>query len=220
MAECEKRLNLPGVVPAVANEYALAVFEVHYVGTFATCAGICAEGVSAVIGKCHRECEGQLARGVGLAEKNIGYGVAGFRAEEPGLDNGRYFLYPRHCHGVSAHIYHDCAWIGGGEGLYHGVLSVRQAEGGTVGVLAVLSGALVQTAHKHHVVGIARLFHGFRYKLCRSAAVGEILAGCHTVVFAAHVAHIAAGVIYRRHSCGRVAYAVERRNLALYLQRR
>ena len=43
-------VNLLGVVPAVAHEYALAVFEVHYVGTFATCAGICAEGVRAVIG--------------------------------------------------------------------------------------------------------------------------------------------------------------------------
>ena len=106
-----------------------------------------------VVGKSDREREREFARGVDLAEDDVGDRVAGLRAEEPGLNDRRNVAHPGHRHGIAADIDHDKIACGAGERAYHVVLSVGKSETGAVCVLAVLAGTLVEAAHENDIVG-------------------------------------------------------------------
>ena len=76
MPEGEEGLDLAGVVPAVADEDSLVVLLIPDIlaGTFH--AGIFTNGVGGDILKLYREGHRELARGVDLAEEDVGDGVA------------------------------------------------------------------------------------------------------------------------------------------------
>ena len=99
-------------------------------------------------------------------------------------------------------------------------MSVRQAKAFAVGVFAILSVALVQATDKDYVVGISSHLHSFCYQFFGRAVVFQVLTGYYAVVFTACIAHVATGV----NDFCLIAYtlldAVQRREFALYLQRR
>ncbi len=169
MPEGEEGLDFLGVMPAVSNEYALLVFEVPHVAVSTFHTRICTQRMCRTVREPDGECEGKLARWIDLAEEYVGYRVSGFRAEEPCLNDCGNILYPRHGHGVAAYVDHHEIGVGCREGAYNVVLSIGQFKSGTVAVLAVLSGTLVETTHENHIVCLAGFAHGLGDKLGRTA---------------------------------------------------
>ena len=52
--------------------------------------------------------------------------------------------------------------------------------------------ALVKSADENYVVGVLRLFHGFRYESFRRAMVSKVLARIYQIIRSGGVAHITA----------------------------
>ena len=76
--------------------------------------------------------------------------------------------------------------------------------------------ALVQTTEYNHIVGLAGFGHRIGNELLGSACLAQVLAGGHSVVLSAGVAHIAALIVYM---AVYGAQTVEGRYLPLHLER-
>ena len=219
MAEGEERLHLLlHVRPTVAHKDAFVVLDIHRVLRAFT--RIFAQLVCGYVLQTDGEREGQLATGIDIAHQDGSQRMSGLRTEIPVLHDGRHLLHPRHGHSVAGDVHHDESRVGGSQGFNHPVLTVRQAQGSAVGILAILSGTLVQAPDEDDIISILGLSHSLGNQFFGSTVVLQVLAGHHTVVFAAGVAHIAADIHYLGFIAHTLADALQGRHLALHLQRR
>src|SRR5690606_31679615 len=78
----------------------------------------------------------KLARGVEVAEENVGNGIAAFRAGEPGLQDGiRIFLFPTQAERATIHQHQDQRLAGLLQCLEQTALAGREIETGATGGL-------------------------------------------------------------------------------------
>ena len=143
-----------------------------------------------------------------------------FRTIEPRLHESGHLLEPRHSVGVTAEDNDRQIAVGFSQGANEFVLTVRQVVLQPVVTLRVLVVGFVQSADEQYDIRLFGSSHGFGCEFGRCAAVAKVLTGSHTVVLAANVAHVAAYITnLGTRLCGALAYALQRRNLVLRLER-
>ena len=145
--------------------------------------------------------------------------MSGLRADEPGLQDCRYLVDPRHSDRISGNIDHDKVGIGLRKSLYNLVLTIRKTETVSVGVFTVLVCAFVQASDEYHVIGILRLCHCIGYELFCRPAFTKILTGSHAVVFSGDIAYIASLIDHLDIPACALPDSVQRRDFPLDLER-
>ncbi len=218
MSEGEGGTRLLQVGPAVAHEDALLIFLVDNFLSLAPCAGEGIQGVCAHVRKACRPGEGELAAGVDVAHKNGRQCAARLAAQEPSLHDGGHLLRPGHRHGVARDVDVDGILVRLRQSGNELVLVVGQLHLLAVVPLAVLIVGLVEPAEDDDVVGSPGFLHGFADELVGGALVLKVLTRGDTVVAAAHVAHIAAGIVHLHLALQTVFQALQGRYLVLCLQ--
>ena len=219
MPESEQRLDVLGIVPAIAHEDTLAVVFVDDILTFALYAGILLLVEYGTVGHFHGEGERKFAGRIDVAAKHIGNGGASLATEEPGLHDGRNLVDPGHCNGVSGDVDVNQLFAACREGLDKLVLAIRKAVLGTVGTFAVLILVLVESAHHDDIVGILRSGNRIGHHTGRGPVLTEVELCGNTVLFTGGAAGITA--LEYNLGIGETGLdAIQRRNLILRLERR
>ena len=126
------------------------------------------------------------------------------------MQHSRHLLNPRHCYSIARHIHIYHIVVNLCQRFNHTVLTVRQLQASTVGILAILPSTLVQASDKNHIIGCLCLFYRLSYKLISRTRISKILTGNHSIT----------GIINFSYTCKTGFQSVERRNLTLHLQRR
>ena len=158
-------------------------------------AGIGVEGVGTALLQRGVPGEGELARGVHVAEEHGGDGLAGLGADEPGLYDGRHLVDPGQGSAVAGDVDEHQARVHLQDGLDGLVLGVGQIVRQAVVALAVLMVALVQSANEDDDISLTGFLHGLADQLVLGACLVERAPYGDAVVALHGVAHVATGVV-------------------------
>ena len=227
VTECKGRLDAFLIGPAVTYIDAFLIFLINDVAlragsTFLTPGSrIGVECMSTCFLQRVDPCKRQLAARVCIACKDACKGFAALRTDEPALYDAGNLSLPRHSYRIARDVDINEVSVCLSQSLDQLILMVWQLIMLAVVTLAVLEIALVQTAKHDDIVGCLCFLYGFGYQFSLAALVFQVLAGCNSIVVARYIAHIAAGIIYLDAVLAQACLqAIERRNLALYLERR
>ncbi|CCZ47875.1 predicted protein [Bacteroides sp. CAG:661] len=206
------------VGPTVTYEDAFVILYCRHI--LAADSAVLAQAVGWYVLQPCRKRERQFAAGIHVAHQHSCQRCARFRTQIPALHDGSHLSGPGHCHGVARDVYDNQVGVCPGQGFNQFILTIRKRQVLAVGVFAVLSITLVQSADKDDAIGFGSNLHGFCLQFGSRTGFLQVLPRHHTVIFAGFVTHIATGIDY----LGLVAYppadAFQRRNLMLGFQRR